>query len=645
MKFTGTVFNDALIGTGSADFFILAQGGDDTALGKGGNDIFKFGTHFDAADHIDGGDGRDTVVLNGDYSSSNAVIFDPATLVSVEDILLKGGHSYDLTTDDANLAAGSLLTVNAVGLAAGDKLDFDGSADTDGYFHFLAGQGIYDLKGSSNGIGLHDHFSFGANFNNADRIDGGLGVDHLKLGGDYTGSHALALDANAMANIEVIYLAGGYNYQIGEAADGAFGANTLPATFNAFRLNASDTFTFDGSVETSVVERIFCGEGTFHISLGSSPKNIIAFGGSFGPDDTVSANGANDTLGLNAAYFIKPQLDRDYTGGNALTIEPGQMKGIGTLGLTGGFSYQITMAAGALTDGDTLTIKADGYSFLAGGHDNSIFPGFGNTDKLTFDGSAVTGGHFAFDANAGLYHLFGGAQDDIFNFATKLTRVNDVINGGGGNDTVHLNGGADVVFNATTMTNVEALRLGSGHDYNIVTSNTTVARHENLTVDASGLHAGDKLTFNGSAETNGHFVIDSGGGRDDLTGGAVSDTFVYNDGITLSGATRDTIHAFNFSNDVVQFVPVTGIDTAVTTGSASGASIDSDLTALFGAGHGDELGAHHAVLFTASGGTLSGDTFLIIDGDGTAGYTAGADLVIQLANSIDAGSIGTANFS
>jgi hypothetical protein len=46
-----------------------------------------------------------------------------------------------------------------------------------------------------------------------------------------------------------------------------------------------------------------------------------------------------------------------------------------------------------------------------------------------------------------------------------------------------------------------------------------------LRVDASALAAGDALTFNGAAETNGSFGFVAGAGSDTLTGGAQADTF------------------------------------------------------------------------------------------------------------------------
>ena len=72
--------------------------------------------------------------------------------------------------------------------------------------------------------------------------------------------------------------------------------------------------------------------------------------------------------------------------------------------------------------------------------------------------------------------------------------------------------------------------------------------------------------------------------------------------------------------------PITGIDAAVTTGALSTATFNSDLVAALSG----KLAAQHAVEFTASSGTLAGQTFLIADLNATAGYQANLDLVIHL---------------
>ena len=65
----------------------------------------------------------------------------------------------------------------------------------------------------------------------------------------------------------------------------------------------------------------------------------------------------------------------------------------------------------------------------------------------------------------------------------------------------------------------------------------------------------------------------------------------------------------------------------LTTGALNaGASFDTDLsTTMTG-----QLGANGAVVFTADSGTLSGVTFVVVDGNGVAGYQAGLDYVIRV---------------
>jgi hypothetical protein len=49
-------------------------------------------------------------------------------------------------------------------------------------------------------------------------------------------------------------------------------------------------------------------------------------------------------------------------------------------------------------------------------------------------------------------------------------------------------------------------------------------------------------------------------------------------------------------------------------------------------------------MFTASGGTLSGHAFLVVDANGVAGFQAGADYVMEINNPGIFGALSTANF-
>jgi hypothetical protein len=84
-----------------------------------------------------------------------------------------------------------------------------------------------------------------------------------------------------------------------------------------------------------------------------------------------------------------------------------------------------------------------------------------------------------------------------------------------------------------------------------------------------------------------------------------------------------------------------GINAKVAHGTLSTATFDANLAAKVNAAH---LAADHAVLFTPDAGSLSGSIFLVIDANSTAGYQAGADLVIALETPAHIGSLDIADF-
>jgi Ca2+-binding RTX toxin-like protein len=95
--------------------------------------------------------------------------------------------------------------------------------------------------------------------------------------------------------------------------------------------------------------------------------------------------------------------------------------------------------------------------------------------------------------------------------------------------------------------NVEAIVLVAGsntafgepgtnrYDYSITSLDSNVAAGALFKVNGDGLLAGEDLTFNGSAETDGKFLVYGGKGVDHLTGGAQLDTFFFADGRFQAG--------------------------------------------------------------------------------------------------------------
>src|SRR5206468_1330188 len=108
------------------------------------------------------------------------------TLMSASNTKFFGGgtrYSYDITTNDGNVAAGATMTFNAGGLVAGETLHFNGAAETNGNFRIFGGADIDVITGG------HGN----------DLIYGGLGADTLTggAGNDVFRYHSVAESTSA----------------------------------------------------------------------------------------------------------------------------------------------------------------------------------------------------------------------------------------------------------------------------------------------------------------------------------------------------------------------------------------------------------------------------------------------------------------
>ncbi|MDB5719436.1 MAG: hypothetical protein JWP15_54 [Alphaproteobacteria bacterium] len=313
-SYTGGTGPDSFAGTNGNDTFLLQSGGDDTASGLDGDDGFYFGAALSGADSVDGGAGSDTIAIQGDYSAGlalgdlrNAEVF----------LLLSGGnasfgdtagnrYSYNITTNDTNVAAGQTLTLISTGLQSNESVTFNGAAESDGNFRIYAGTGTDAYTGGAGS----DGFFFGAddNLTGADRIDGGGGVDTVALRGWYADApfhpnNSVYFDNASLTNVEVLALLSGhtneftgviapdgFDYAI-TMADGNVAAGAR-LDINGVSLGADETVFFDGHAETDGAYRILSGAGSDGL-IGGQGADII-FGG-LGAD-TLTGNGGNDTF-------------------------------------------------------------------------------------------------------------------------------------------------------------------------------------------------------------------------------------------------------------------------------------------------------------------------------------------------------------
>jgi len=193
-SFEGTVQPDVIAGTNGNDEFILNngeaffRGGADIVHGRGGDDLFYFGSAFQL-DAVDGGAGQDQVLLQGDYSQVHAL-----SMVGVETVILLSGsdttygdlggnfYSYNLNARDVVVGVGQQLRIDGSALTTGENLTFNGTAETDGRFELIGGGGNDNLNGGAG----NDSVLGGAG---NDALNGGAGNDIL-IGG--AGNDAMA---------------------------------------------------------------------------------------------------------------------------------------------------------------------------------------------------------------------------------------------------------------------------------------------------------------------------------------------------------------------------------------------------------------------------------------------------------------------
>jgi Ca2+-binding RTX toxin-like protein len=177
-------------------FLVWAGKGTDDLKGGAGNDgfLFRGNGNWSAADKVDGGAGIDQLGIRGNYAGANAIVFGAGQIAGIEVLALMSGTdtrfgaaigdaSYDVSMNDANLAAGARMTVDATFLRTAETLVFDGSAEADGSFRIFGGQAADRITGSQN----------------ADSIRGGLGGDVLTgAGGADTFVYRSAADSTGL---------------------------------------------------------------------------------------------------------------------------------------------------------------------------------------------------------------------------------------------------------------------------------------------------------------------------------------------------------------------------------------------------------------------------------------------------------------
>jgi Ca2+-binding RTX toxin-like protein len=673
----GTEGDDGLTGTDGMDA-LYGLGGNDTLAGLGGDDLLSGGM---GADAFDGGEGFDTVTYA--HASGAVRVNDQPVPFGFETPPDEStGDSFasieriELTAFDDTLRWLADTGISVSGGIGDDGIVGGGAADTlDG------GEGDDILYGQSG----DDVLLGGAG---RDRIDGGAGDDLIDGG----------------AGADTIH--GGAGYDIvtftGRSAavtiGGTAGEGDEYRSIEEYRLTDHDDWirvpVSHGDEDGTPLASVFAGGGNDHIDGGTIARRLFGedgndtiFSAHWGAevnggagDDVIHSGYGGDRIeggeGTDIVHFRYARdeyvIERE---GETIVVAHAasgwvdRLTGVETLSFphpvygerveidvsTIGVNIEIDLVVGAaaadVLAGSSKMVAArifglSGTDDMTGGAmDDVLSGGDGNDRMLLQDGGAD--------------RAYGGDGNDYIYFGGALT-ADDMVDGGTGVDTLGLIGNyAGLVFGAGTLTGVERLAvytgaaLGAGpasyhltlHDANVGTAG--------LFVTAMSLKAGETLTLNGTAETNGAFTVFAGTGDDAIAGGAMNDWIAGNAGADrLFGmGGRDTLVGGAGAD---QLRGGAGADTFRYTAVGDSTAGARDAILDFAAGQDRiDLGAIDAAPGTAaddafsfigarafSGGGAAGElrAFLVsgktwqvegdVNGDGTADLVIQVDLVI-----------------
>ncbi len=568
--FNAGMGDDTVTG-GNANDFLVGGGGNDFLNGGAGDDSFIGGA---GDDRILGGTGNDTAIFNVTTDGGDAV-----DLGDGSDVVLVSGNPGQIR-----------LTFLSAGVGNGNVTDADGLPNVrvqaeDGADGLAGSQSRFDDEGITLVAGPGQTFDVrdtgGAQRGNAFEVVvlGTIGADvqtALQPNRSYYFNAGMGDDTITGGNVNDFLVGNGGNDRLsGGAGDDTF-------------LGGAGRDTADGGTGNDVIDggadddAIGGGEGDDVV--GGNSGNDLVYGDAGG--DVLFGNEGDDLLdGGTGGDRLDGGIGNDRVGG-----------GEGNDAVGGGDGNDLVYGDA----GNDALFGDAGADLLDGGIDDDRLDGGAGDDLVGGnEGDDVVGGNTGNDfvyGDAGNDALFGDAGADVLDGGTGADRLDggaddDLVGGGAGDDIVGGNTGNDLVYG------------DAGNDFLL------------------GNEGNDQL-FGGSDND----TLIGGAGIDRLTGGAGADIFRFESASESTGINYDTLVDFNPGAGDRIDVPnaIDRIDDRAT-GALNIATFDADLTnAMRG------LGGNEAALFDVTEGDFTGRTFLIVDGNGTAGYQAGQDFVFLL---------------
>jgi Ca2+-binding RTX toxin-like protein len=427
-----------------------------------------------------------------------------------------------------------------------------------GFLAISGGAGADTLTGGAG----NDRFDLAAGeFASGEEVDGGAGVDTLRL----TGSNNFSL--GTVSNIETLVFDGAAS---STATFAGSQIASLAAVVGDSKVNSIAVTASAGSAVSlaGIAKFVSWTAGSDTITLngatgnetltGSSQKDSISGGAG---NDTITGGAGNDILSggdgndlflFSASDVVAGESVDGGLGADTLGVAGTNNFSLGTISNIEAISFTAAATAtfaaaqttgfatvtGHATTANALVINAaaGGTASLAG--ISSFFAWTGGTDTITLNGSTggerltgssqsdyVTGG-------AGADTLTGGAGDDRFDFAAGDVVAGETIDGGIGTDSLRLMADAD--FSLASMTGIEGLTYAG-------------ASRATLT----GGQASALLSISGDASANSLIVNVSSGGAASLSGATFSNWTAGSDSITLSGSTGNETLSGGSQVDVI----------------------------------------------------------------------------------------------
>ena len=488
--------NDTLIGAEGAD---ALDGGNDTDLltGQGGNDTLDGGVDA-VGDVVNGGGGDDRIV----YRQFDQVSGDGGNDTLVMTFLANINLFLSNQTGDASSSVSAFEHVDAS--AVGGAVSISGNGVANNLLGSAFADSLFGWQGNDtlNGGG------------SADTMNGGEGDDTYYVN---TASDVVVEDFGPMGGIDLVNVQFNGTYvltaQVENARLQATGAANVTgnALDNLFYAGAGNN-SMDGQGGNDTVSYLYATAG---VAVDLTPVTPQLTGGSgedvlLGIENLEGSNFADTLLGNNLVNNL-----RGLNGNDALTAFDGN-------DILDGGAGNDTMSGG--NGNDTYRVDATGdvvfEADAAGGID------------LVASSAAV----FTLGANVENLRLIAtGACNGIGNGLDNLIYAgsgNNVINGGGGSDTVSYVFATGAV--TVTLASVSAqATVGSGTD--------TLASIENL----FGSNFADTLTGNGFANVlsggSGDDTLDGAGGADTLVGGAGNDAYLIDSALDVVSETDPSV--------------------------------------------------------------------------------------------------------